>query len=126
MRVGSDGGKLGLRRVVMALTTLALLVLPVMPPAAQAMPAAAATAADCAGHHAMPAAQQDHEAPQPPELPHGTCCLAGQCPMLAALPPPAPLALAGPGLGLREGAGTRAEPPGILRGPPRPPPRAQG
>lgn len=96
------------------LVALAVLALPVMPPAAPAgVPPP--DLADCVGHQPL-APEAADAAPGP------GCCIAGQCPMLAALPPP-PQFLGGPAPGLVEAAGADADPPGLSRGPPRPPPR---
>ena len=113
-------------RLLAALLALALLWLPVLPPT-PAM-AAPATMADCTGHAA---ATPDHQPPaqvpaQVPDMAHPACCLLGQCPMLVALLPPQPRALPGPGLALAPAGSTGLHPAGVLRSPPRPPPRILG
>lgn len=121
--MGTGRNSQGLR-LLAALLALALLWLPALPPA-PAMATAAIPVADCTGHAA---AIPDHRQPpaQAPDMAHPACCLLGQCPMLVALLPPQPRMLPGPGLALAPESLGGTDPAGVLRSPPRPPPRIPG
>ena len=113
-------------RLLAALLALALLWLPALPPAPRMAAPATPAMADCAGHAAATPSHH-HQAPaETPDQAHPACCILGQCPMLAALLPPQPRALPGPGIALAPESPDGTDPAGVLRGPPRPPPRAPG